>query len=545
MGWSLLELSIKKLFALIILVILLLFVVKFESIVYAVDGFSDFAGNNIADISNMIKTQVYKMVLSFTAKSNYNLDIYPQMFSDTDEILKCRNFSKLKFTNIGQCLKSNIDTLNARADIPLKYSVGLMPKLKEDKDYVRFYDFIETLYGTYNYQIEVDSLSELCTQECAYKYSFSGGSWLSDYKIKMKRGLKGTIFSRGDLSVETDFLVGYQSNGFGYYDFSEREFDLEDEPYLIKSDSGILLYFEDDNKQMNDDYINNMKVCGQTKNIYNFYAEYDSFFGKQFIPFSLDFTMPYPKKVSDFKVEQKKNAENTFVLSWDTPVIDQAKTKDSLVEQYRVYCAPSDFSSSVNCVVFESIDANKDKYEIEVSSCNGTSIETGKEYYFVITSVDSSGKFERKELVKKSAVAIDELAPGLAKTYKQEFVVSKSDVKGKIIHEKPTINEDGSELSNFSSYMLLFTDKKYENALLTKLADMTLDKCNSGQIDFTTPIFCYPIEPEKKETPMTDFTNDFVSFDSTFNLVVYLIPIDKSGNFIKEPNVWSAKYLDR
>ncbi|MFA6088878.1 MAG: hypothetical protein WC755_03365 [Candidatus Woesearchaeota archaeon] len=481
------------------------------------------------NLYRLVEKNIYRLTPKFKVSSNYNLNVYDVIMSDVNVMLICSDKE-----NIQYCLeREKLPELNFKNNnFHLKYILKMLPEYEKDEDYSVFYNFIRALYRIRNAE----------NDDCVAEYeTFSG---IGNFDITFVPDIDGTIIRHKSYEVKVDFVVGLLSNGMTTLNYKEKTVDSDTRYYFLKTDYGMDIFLLD-NQQEKD--LKTVKIACKTREfMFNFYAEYDSYYGKQFIPFSLDFSNSAPPKISEFTLEQKPKDENKFILKWDE-VKDEKGNKIDDLKEYRIYCADYNFSNDVSKVLYESVNAGQDNYEKIISSCNNTNIQTGKEYYFEILTVDLSGNSIKKGVLSKNITAIDKLAPGISKDYKQIKTINKADAQGLITLTPPTINEDGSKFFNFSNYLIFYTKNNYDSLLLSKIAGFNSINCQNKIFDSilsynlqTTDInfYCYVVSKERVVSLTKEHHYGYFNGDS-FDVVYYVIPVDSSGNFIKTPLDWA------
>lgn len=491
----------------------LLFITLSFVLVVSEDDLYDGSGDDTFDLPEIYGS--YNINPSFKVDSSYDLSIYDEAMYYAGELISCQTQ-----TPMSACIKDVIQEVNSK-DNGLTLKTGMYPNF--DEDYKSFYNFV-------HYLLELKENEEI--KDC--KINLNTLNFGDDnLKIIVDSSYTSSLVKSDKYNVSLDFPFGYSESVGSSINFNAPfEFNLKDSVVLEHINGGFN-FIQDKNS--------NLETCDLiSKNNYvlrNFYFEYDSIYGIQVIPFSIDFRSVPPPKLITFDLNVITNDENKFKLSWNQ-VTDVSGNYIDILEEYRIYCADFNFTNNFDSVIYyESIPADQDRYEVILNKCNNTLITSDTNYYFSIITVGNSNNKYVDDVLIKNTTSVDDLAPGLSSSYKQNYLVGEE-----LSLDAPIINSDGSTLNSFDGYYVFYFHNTVESLFLNNYIT-SFDGTNCAGKDVYYDIFCEKYDVLEESPYYDDLETSFYPNDKS-ELLVYVIPYDNSGNFVTAIVDWVRNHLN-
>lgn len=459
-------------------------------------------------IGNVVLKGLYYLDPSFKVESDYNLNIYDIAKEESKKILDCSNE-----VDKSDCIQEVVKIINKDiSQYDLKLKQGFNPDLNEDV--VKKYGFTLSKY------LHELAYADYLDETCYYPFNSLIGT-----KLIFNGSLSGSHMTiNDDMRVDFAFDTMFELSGL-FYD--SHVLEIKNMKTFYVSKNGNTIVFRES--------VSDLPKCRleSRKNVFrNFYYEYENNYGEQYISFAMDLRTPPPPKISDFDLDIFEGKENAFNLKWEQVKTISGKKVDSLNE-YRIYCS-DEGKGAVLLSEFETVKADKEKYDIKITKCNGEDIVNGQEYYFNIVPVSFSNSYVEKGLLTKSKRAVDELAPGLNTKFRFEERLHSFNPIGTLNIPEPLCNADGSDLTNYDGYYVFYDTKARESELLLKIADLDSD------FDCDNLYYC---RKEKSDVESIDLKDLDLSLDfglpDEYDFVFYTIPFDSDNNFINQPLEWA------
>ena len=206
-----------------------------------------------------------------------------------------------------------------------------------------------------------------------------------------------------------------------------------------------------------------------------------------------------------------------------------------------MYCSAEPFTTADALMLsLEQTDLSEN-YQVELNLCGKDPFVIGGDYYFAVTAFDHAGQEYKDNLYVSDPVIVqDTLAPGLVPAVgvvsqlEKTYLIEKNFLLGDdttIVWKRPTINEDFSSLVDLAGYHIFYTTQlqsaqlRFLDTSFCGLRFECIDISSASQISYVFNPAELPYDAEGKA-----------------QMVIMIIPRDASNNYLKEPDVWYAKY---